>query len=83
MVRNSYLQRVSKNSTKKKASITNHKDAQTAEKLEKLKAETEISEDNFEIMKAIEYSIAFFIYLYNEIIYRETTSKLNFSSCFS
>jgi len=48
----SYLQKVNRLSTKRKASKMNHRDALTAEKQEKLRATTEDSESNIWIITA-------------------------------
>jgi len=50
--KNSYLLKANRNSTKKKVSKTNHRDALTAEKQEKLRATTEDSESNIGIKTA-------------------------------
>ena len=52
MQKNSYLLKANRNSTKKKVSKTNHRDALTAEKQEKLRATTEDSESNIGINTA-------------------------------
>ena len=52
MQKNSYLLKANRNSTKKKVSKTNHRDALTAEKQEKLRATTEDSESNIGIKTA-------------------------------